>query len=199
MSPGARKTYFRLWNAACAVKGWNAGDDDLRRAVVIECMEKVRGPLVTTSSPDFGPDETTALFVYLDHLAHPSDMLKSAAWVDCQTDYHAYNRARQADWHETKVYGKAGSSKLRKDRFNGQRRAAGEPLDRLDPEAIRKRHLTMVTRHEQKGYRRRKPQANDEVRFVAEIAGRRVVGPHQVAAPAPAPARVEIDPENVPF
>jgi hypothetical protein len=99
MSPGTRTRYFSLWLAACKVKGWDSKDDGLRRATVLSCMAQVRGPAVTTSDPDFGPDEITALFVFLDHLAHPSDLLKSAAWVDCQTDYRAYNRARQADWH----------------------------------------------------------------------------------------------------
>ena len=184
MSPSARKTYFRLWNAACAVKGWNSGDDDLRRAVVIKCMEKVRGPLVTTSSPDFGADETTALFVYLDHLAHPSDLLKAAAWVDCMTDYRAYNRARQADWHEGQAYGPQGSSKLRRNRFAGQKKAAGEALDPLDPTAIQKRFLTMRTRNERRtGYQSKK--------------GRTPAGQKLASTPEAAPA--EINPENVPF
>jgi hypothetical protein len=184
MTPSARKTYFRLWNAACAVKGWNSGDDDLRRAVVIECMEKVRGPLVTTSSPEFGADETTALFVYLDHLAHPSDLLKAAAWVDCMTDYRAYNRARQADWHEEKAYGKAGSGKLRRNRFAGQKKAAGEALDPLDPAAIQKRFLTMRTRNERRtGYQSKKRQSS---------AG-------QNLASTPPAAPVEAEDERIPW
>lgn len=183
MSPGARKTYFRLWHAACAVKSWNADDDGLRRAVVIECMEKVRGPLVTTSSPEFGADETTALFVYLDHLAHPSDLLKAAAWVDCMTDYRAYNRARQADWHEGQAYGAQGSGKLRRNRFGGQKKAAGEALDPLDPAAIQKRFLTMRTRNERRtGYRSKKPNA----------------AAAQIPPPA-APAAPTIPDEMVPF
>lgn len=159
MSPATRTRYFSLWSKACRVKGWNAKDDGLRRATVLSCMAQVRGPEATTSDPAFGPDEITALFVFLDHLAHPSDLLKSAAWVDCQTDYRAYNRARQADWHEEQAYGRQGSGKLRRNRFGGQKKAAGEALDPLDPAAIQKRFLTMRTRNERRtGYQGKKGQ-----------------------------------------
>jgi hypothetical protein len=150
MSPATRKTYFALWIAACKAKGWDSKSDALRRAEVLECMTLVRGPRVTTSDPAFGSDETTALFCYLEFLAHPDSLDHAARWVDCQKDYHAFNRARQADWHEEKAYGKRGSSKLRKYRFAGQQSAAGEPLEQFDPEQIRKRHLTMASRHQRK-------------------------------------------------
>lgn len=188
MSPGTRTRYFSLWLAACKVKGWDAKDDGLRRATVLSCMAQVRGPQVTTSDPDFGPDEITALFVFLDHLAHPSDLLKAAAWVDCQTDYRAYNRARQADWHEEKTYGKVGSGKLRRNRFQGQKNAAGEPLDRLDPDAIRKRHLTMVSRHEKKGYRR-KPAGQ-------QLAGQNLASPIPARETQPCIMPDDFDPAN---
>lgn len=157
MTPGTRTRYFSMWGKACAVKGWNVKDQEKRRNQVLFCMTEVRGPLVTTSDEAFGPDEITALFVYLDHLAHPSDLLKSAAWVDCKTDYRAYNKARQADWLEEQAYGKQGSGKLRRNRFGGQKKAAGEALDPLDPVAIKKRLVTMATRAASKGYVRRRP------------------------------------------
>lgn len=163
MSPATRTRYFALWARAAAIKSWNPKDESQRHATVLACMVAVRGPQVTTSHTLFGPDEITALFCYLEFLAAPSDLLKSARWVDCQQDYHAFNRARQADWHEDKAYGRQGSGKLRRNRFAGQESAEGEPLDKFDPVAIRKRHLTMVGRHESKGYRRAK-KTETEVR-----------------------------------
>lgn len=153
MSPATRTRYFSLWGKACAVKGWPAKDNARRRAVTLECMALVRGPAVTTSDPEFGPNEVTALFTYLEFLAHPSDLLRSARWVDCQEDYVAFNRARQADWHEEKTYGRQGSGKLAKNRFGGAKTAEGEPLEPFNPKAIYKRHLTMATRHQAKAGR----------------------------------------------
>lgn len=179
MTPQARAHYHgRLWPAACQAKGWRVGDEVRRRDVVLECMQKVRGPLVTSSHPNFGDDETTALFCYLEHLAAPDDLAKSARWLDCQKDYRAYNRARQADWHQEKTYGRGGR-KLVRDRFKGQASAQGEPLEEFDPAAARKRHLTMVTRH------RRKKQAAGEHAWVAEIAGRKILGPALVDETVP--------------
>lgn len=150
MTPGERVHYFvTLWPAACSVKRWNHRDEAKRRTVTAECMRLVRGPQ-TNSTTALGRDEVTALFCYLDFLAHPADLVRSARWADCQTDYHAYNRARQADWHESKAYGEGGSKRLRKQRFAGSNTAQGEPLEPFDPAAIRKRHLTMATRHQAK-------------------------------------------------
>jgi hypothetical protein len=151
MSPSERVTYFRdFWPAACAANGWKKSDDERRRKVVLQCMEAVGGPLVTTSGGAFGRDEVTALFCYLDFLAHPADLDRSARWADCQEDYHAYNRARQADWYERKAYGSKGSGKLARERFSGARSASGEPLDHFDPKAINKRFVTMASRAQKK-------------------------------------------------
>jgi hypothetical protein len=147
MTPATRTRYFSLWSKACVAKSWDSKDDDLRRDQVLFCMSEVRGPMVTTSSPAFGPNEITALFVYLDHIAHPDSLEKAAAWVDCMTDYRAYNKARQADWHEGQAYGRQGSGKLRRDRFAGQQKAAGETFEQLDPDAIGKRLMTMRARN----------------------------------------------------
>ena len=150
MTPGERNEYFgRLWPAACEVCDWNPKDDGQRRAVTLECMRLVRGPAVTASSPAFGPDEVTALFVYLRHLGDPSSFDKSAEWARVQEDYRTYNRARQADWHERELYGR-GKNRFDRNRFRGKASAAGGSLDSLDPEEVRKRHMTFASRHQKK-------------------------------------------------
>lgn len=149
MTTSERNSYFgHLWPAACAVNGWKKSDEDRRRQVTGECMRLVRGPQ-TSSTTDFGRDEVTALFCYLEFLAHPDSLDHSARWLDCQKDYKAYNRARQADWHEKKLYG-GSSSKLRRDRFKGAASAVGKPLDEFNPEEIRKRFITFASRHQKK-------------------------------------------------
>lgn len=174
MTPAERVKYFRdYWPAACAVRGWNRRDDMLRRKVVLDCMAAVHGPLVTTSDPQFRRDETTALFCLLDHLAHPEDLGRAARWTDCMADYRAYNRARQADWHEGKAYGAAGSKKLRRDRFAGRQSATGGPLDPFDPEAIRKRHITMASRHRKKQRSARADATGQDVASHAPAAQQR--------------------------
>lgn len=151
MTPLARVKYFRdLWPACCRRLGWNVRDEDLRRTVVLDCMREVRGPAVTTSSPRFGADETTALFVYLAFLSDQASFDKSAEWDTCKADYRAYNRARNADWHERETYGPAGSRKLQRDRFAKRTTAKGGTLDDIDPEETRKRHITMAQRHRDK-------------------------------------------------
>lgn len=164
MNPQERVAYFRrFWPAACRVNGWNLNDEARRKQVVLDCMVAVQGPAVTTSSPAFSHDEVTALFCYLEFLAHPADLDRSAAWLNCQEDYHAYNRAKQADWHEAATYGPQGSKRLQRDRFSGQRSAVGAPLDEFNPEAIYKRHLTTAKRHEAKLAADRKPKAPREI------------------------------------
>ena len=123
-------------------------DEARRRAVTLECMRAVGGP-ATSSTSALGPDEITALFTYLAHLADGASLEKSARWVQCQEDYHTFNRARQADWHERATYG-TSSKRLARDRFAGETSAAVGPLESLDPDEVRKRHLTMATRHRAK-------------------------------------------------
>lgn len=183
MTPGERVKYFRdLWPAACAVKGWRRGDDGRRREAVLECMRLVRGPEVTTSDAQFRRDEVTALFCYLEFLAHPASLEHAARWADCQKDYRAFNRARQADWHERQVYGTGGSRRLQRERFAGRQSAQGDTLESFDPEEIRKRHLTMATRHQAKQRHAREDAAGLDL-----------------ASHAPAPAApIEPDPQYVP-
>jgi hypothetical protein len=158
MNAAQRKIYFGgLWPAACHANGWKRSDDDQRRAVLHNCMRAIKGPLIDSSS-DLGPDEVTALFTYLQFLAHQDSLELSARWLDCQQDYHAFNRARQADWHESETYGK-GKNKLDRDRFGGASSAQGEALEEFDPEAIRRRHLTMASRHQKKLRREAKAAA----------------------------------------
>lgn len=111
-------------------------------------MRLIGAPEVESSS-NLGPDAVTALFCHLKFLAHQGDLEQSARWLDCQEDYKAFNRARQADWHEVHTYGQS-PNKLDKQRFGGAPNAQGGALDQFDPEAIRKRHLTMATRHQNK-------------------------------------------------
>jgi hypothetical protein len=148
MTPGERVHYHKtLWPAACRVNGWPVSDAEKRREVVLVCMQQVRGPLVTTSDPRFGRDEVTALFCFLEHLAAPDELDKSLRWDTCRQDYRTYNRARQADWHERKLYGRV-PNKLDRDRFAGATSASGKPIDDLDPEQVRKRHMTFARRHQ---------------------------------------------------
>ncbi len=149
MNAAQRKIYFgTLWPAVCAAQGWSRNDDGQRKTKLNECMRLIRAPQVESSS-DLGPDEITALFCYLQFLAHQGSLDQSARWLDCQQDYKAFNRARQADWHEEATYGKK-ANKLDRQRFGGASSAQGGALDSFDPEAIRRRHLTMATRHQAK-------------------------------------------------
>ncbi|MES2697312.1 MAG: hypothetical protein V4773_27855 [Verrucomicrobiota bacterium] len=149
MTTQERKAYFgHLWPDACLANEWDVKDDAQRRAVTIACMRAIRAPLSDSTSA-LGRDEITALFVYLRHLGDPASLEKSADWVSCQDDYKTFNRARQADWHERELYG-PGKNKLARNRFGGRATAAGGPLETLDPEEVRKRHLTMASRHQKK-------------------------------------------------
>lgn len=149
MTPRERAKYFgELWPAACLSHEWDVKDEARRRAVTVECMRLVRGPSSDSTSA-LGSDEITALFCYLEHLADGASLEKSAAWVTCQEDYRTFNRAKQADWHERALYGNA-KNKLDRDRFRGASSAVGGPLDTLDPDAVRKRHLTFASRHQKK-------------------------------------------------
>lgn len=190
MTANERSNYFGLyWPKACAAKGWVPNDGERRRAVVLECMRQVRGPLVTTSDPAFGRDETTALFCYLDHLAHPGDLDRSARWLDCCKDYRAFNRARQADWYEEKAYGAKGSKKLRKDRFAGAQSAQGEPLEEFNPRAINARFITMASRAQKKARIARKNAAGVDLATHAPA----------LAAAVETPDPAYVPPTNQPF
>lgn len=173
MNAAERSNYFsKRWPAACRGQRWNHRDQALRRRIVLECMRHVRGPAITTSDARWGRDETTALFCYLDFLAHPDSLDKSARWADCQVDYRAFNRAKQADYYEVRAYGPRGSKRLRKQRFSGRQTAAGEPLEAFSPEAIRQRFVTMASRAQKKARTARKGQ---------KVAGQKVA-----ASPVPA-------------
>ena len=106
----------------------------------------------------------------------------------------AFNRARQADYYERKTYGQGGSKKLRKNRFCGQQSAQGMPQENFDPEAARKRFVTMKSRYRTA----KKKQQPGDLRFVAEIAGRVVTGPTAVPVNRVA-AHVESEESNCPF
>ncbi|MFA5263225.1 MAG: hypothetical protein WC378_05320 [Opitutaceae bacterium] len=181
MTAAQRTRYFRdLWPAACAAQVWDARDEGRRRLVTADCMAAVKGP-ATASTTDLQADEVTALFCYLEFLGDPASLDKSARWLDCQQDYQAYNRARQADWHERAMYGHSKRpNKLDKHRFSGATSAAGGPLDAFDPEAIRKRHMTMASRHQKKERQAKKTAAKEP------------------ATPAPIPAPQRVEPPMIP-
>lgn len=149
MTHAQRTRYFKhFWPAACAANGWSARDEGRRKQVTSDCMAAIgAGDINSTSA--LGEDEVTALFCYLEHLANPDSLDLSARWVSCQEDYRTYNRARQADWHERKLYGRK-PNKLDRDRFGGEASASGGPLDTLNPDEVRKRHITMASRHQKK-------------------------------------------------
>ena len=149
MTPKERAAYFaHLWPEACYANEWEPKDEARRRATTVECMAMIRGPRVDSTSK-LGPDEITALFVYLRHLGDPSSLEKSADWVSCQEDYKTFNRARQADWHERELYG-TGKNKFDRNRFAGAATAAGSPLGTLDRKKTSHRHLTFAHRHQKK-------------------------------------------------
>ena len=148
MTPKQRVLLFRsFWPAACKAQHWGTGDDTKRHEVIATCMLEIRGPQ-TGSTSDLGPDEVTALFCYLTFLAEET-LEASENWDECKRDYRTYNRARQADWHERSMYG-TRANKLDRHRFGGATTAVVDPAESLDPEAVRKRHLTMASRHQAK-------------------------------------------------
>lgn len=168
MTPKTRVFFFaEVWPQVCASQGWPENDRAKRHEVVATCMRLVRGPQVESLN-DLGPDEVTALFCYCEFLA-TGTLEASQRWVDCQRDYHAYNRARQADWHEHAMYG-TNKNKLDRQRFAGASSAVGEPQEEFDPQEIRKRHLTMASRHQAK-------QRRDARTTTAEVVDREHVMP----------------------
>ncbi|HLP07688.1 MAG TPA: hypothetical protein VK178_05950 [Opitutaceae bacterium] len=168
MTAKTRVFFFaEIWPAVCARQGWKESDRAKRHEVVATCMRCVRGPQVE-SITDLGPDEVTALFCYCEFLA--TETLEAAEnWDECMRDYHTYNRARQADWHERSMYG-TRKNKLDRQRFGGAASAVLPPAESLDPEEVRKRHLTMATRHQTK-------MRKDAKTTTAEVADREHVMP----------------------
>jgi hypothetical protein len=165
MNPATRTRYFSLWTKACKCQGWDSTNQDLRRDITRQVMAAVRGPDVDSITA-LGNDEITALFIFLEHKADDASLMKSARWVDCQKDYRMVNRGRQSDHHERALYGKSKkANKLDRNRFAGQRTALGHPLSDFDPEEVRKRHLTMASRHQAK---QRKERAEAD-KFAAQI------------------------------
>lgn len=187
MTPAARVTYHKtLWPAACLAQGWDARDDAHRRDVALLVMHEVRGPSVTTSAPEFGAAETTALFVYLHQQANPNDLVAMEEWLKCKDDYVTYNQARQADWHERRAFGRQGSAKLQKNRFKGEQTAQQGPLEDLDAKAVAQRLLTMRRHNERRtGYQRRRPEK-----------GQILAGTKPASTPAPAATEADLAKHN---
>lgn len=156
MTPGQRSSYFLLWADVCAAQGWPSKNNGKRQEITARCMADVRGPAVISTS-ELGEDEITALFCYLAHLADPASLDKSARWDTCVQDYKTYARARNADWHEEQLYGK-GKNKLDRDRFKGEASASRGPLEDLDPEEVRRRHITMASRNQKRARKQGLPR-----------------------------------------
>lgn len=188
MTPGQRSSYFLLWADVCAVQGWSAKDNAKRQQATVDCMRAVRGP-ATSSTSDLGQDEITALFCYLTYLkTGDADLDAAARWVDCQQDYKAFSRARHADWHEERLYGKtAKPNKLDRDRFAGAKSAVGGPLEKFDPVAIQKRHLTMASRHQKKARAQGLPKPSATPKPRGSTAPDFHPAPRATPAPAPTP------------
>lgn len=184
MNTSQRAHYFgRLWPAACQAKGWSAKDESRRRATTLACMAAIRSaPIESTSKLD--EDRITALFCYLRHLANPDSLDMSARWATCQEDYRAFARSKQSDWHERELYGE-GKNKLDRNRFAGETSAAGGPLESLDADKVRKRHMTFASRHQRK-LRQEAAKAREQAAGV------------DLATHAPEAASVEQDPAYVP-
>lgn len=168
MTPKTRVFFFaEIWPAVCAKQGWSKSDNAKRHEVVATCLRLVRAAAVESMS-DLGPDEVTAFFCYCEFLA--TETLEAAEnWDECMRDYKTYNRARQADWHERSLYG-GRKNKLDRQRFGGAASAVLPPAESLDPEEVRKRHLTMASRHQAK-------QRKDANVAKAEVADREHVMP----------------------
>lgn len=180
MTPGQRKRYHAdLWPAAALANEWDLGDDERRRRVTRDCMAAI-GARITDSTSGLDEDEITALFCYLEHLGDGASLDKSARWDTCRQDYKTYARAKQADWHERQLYGQ-GKNKLDRNRFKGEASAQGGPLDDLDPEEIRKRHITFASRH----------QAKQRSEAKAARATGQKPASQTPATPAPAPLPVD--------
>lgn len=103
MNPAQRRTYFRLWATACAEQGWSPKDEARRRETTARCMSEIGGP-ATDSTSDLGDQAS------LD---------ASARWDTCRADYQTFARARNADWHEERLYGR-GKNRLDRNRFRGE-------------------------------------------------------------------------------
>jgi len=186
-----RSVYFgTLWPAAAHANEWDVKDERQRKTVTRQCMAEIGGP-ATDSTTALGPDEVTALFVYLAHLGDYASLDKSAEWDRCKQDYQTYNRAKQADWHERALYG-PGKNKLDRQRFGGATSASGGPLDSLDAGEVRRRHLTVASRH-QKKQRREKGQNLAST----PVAGTELARP--VPAPHPRAGQPALSTEDAPF
>jgi hypothetical protein len=101
--------HAELWPAVCSSQGWDPRDEARRHSVT----EYATGQ---ESTKDLTQAQITALFVFLDHLADPSDAGKAHQWETCKADPDKFNRLRQAEyWRRRARYTTTG--KLNHDRF----------------------------------------------------------------------------------
>lgn len=110
MNPATRKTYFRLWQAACAEQGWNPKDNKTRREHTLHATQR-------ESTTNLTPSQITALFLYLRHMAAPHDHALAREWETCKADPEKFNKLRQAE-HWRKKAGYRHGNKLDRERFS---------------------------------------------------------------------------------
>ncbi len=160
MTANARIRYHTTeWPAACSAQGWSPNDNARRRNVCLDAMFLVKGPPVTTSHEKFGSAETTALFVYLRHLADPDNITLKLRWDQCMADYIAFNEARQADYWQNKAFGSRGGGRWIRQRFARKQTAQGDAAE--DAPAHKETHDRLMTmRARAQGKPRRKMSGN---------------------------------------
>lgn len=157
MTTNARIRYHKIeWPAACEKQGWSPNDTKRRQNVALDCMFLVKGPPVTTSDEKFQAAETTALFVYLRHLADPDNITLKLRWDQCMADYIAFNEARQADYWQHVAYGSRGGGRWARQRFAGKRTAQGDPAEDA-PDATETHQRLTTMRARAQGRARKKP------------------------------------------
>jgi hypothetical protein len=164
MNARTRTAYFALWTRVCHVQGWErmgrAELEERRRSLTAEVMQQV-GAAPTESTTRLGSAEITALFTCLQHLADPDNLTKAKLWTDCQADYIAFNKSRQADWHERRAYPRGGG-KLDRQRFAGRDAAVQDdfsrPLTRAEAE---QRLMTTRARANARAGRLARPEPAD--------------------------------------
>jgi len=149
MNPKQRLRYFQLWQLAANAQGWSPKDERQRRKVTADCVTAIRCrtvDLATASTTALGNAEITALFVFLEHLASPSDPVASARWLECQENYLDFNLARNADHFQASAgYGK--KSRISRHRFGGRGAAGAEGFEpQLTGDKLRHRVWTMANR-----------------------------------------------------
>lgn len=181
-----------LWPAASAAQGWDARDKHLRRDIRRDCFEFIG---VAASLADavsaYNNAQVTALFTFLDHLAHPDHIGKMQTWEDCKADYEAFNASKQADYWQRRG-GTGQQGKWVKNRFAKRRTAVAKPFtdEPLTAHEAKCRRLTM----------KRQCLKNEATQKAAEPVNTpsRATQTDLIPAPAAPPRRATLPADYVP-